>query len=352
MANSIASKCKAALVANGLPVSAVKLDETKLKGGYICETMRLEIEYTKEDPTLPKTLVLKMEMPTSNDHQVAMDLHLYDREWHFYETMSSLVPVRVPKYYATVLSDDGTQKIGVLMEDLCLPGAVLDPKLDKDGVLLTVKHCAEMHAKFWNNPDLEKKLGVSPHNGPWFNPSWREKVAGHWPDFRAKWANVLSEEELAAGDKIINNFQWVQDTISSEPRTFLHGDVKPPNMFMLEGNVPAFIDWQYVAIGKSCCDILFFLVEGYTIEEVRVLEPEVRRAYYDYLVQFGVKNYGFEDLLRDWKLASMYFPIYVAMWFGCVPDEHLVDPAFPKRFVPRCFDCIMRNSSADIIPTA
>lgn len=349
-ATSVATRCQAALVAKGLPVAAVYADETKLKGGYICDTMRMVIEYTVEDPTLPKNLVLKMEMPTSNDHQVAMDLHLYDREWHFYETLSTMVPVRVPKYYATLLSEDGKRKVGVLMEDLCLPGAELNPALDEAGVLLTVKHCAQMHAKFWNNPDLETKFGVSPHNGPWFNPSWREKVTGHWPEFRTKWATVLSPEALEAGDKIIANYQWVQDTISSEPRTFLHGDVKPPNMFMLSGNEPAFFDWQYIAIGKSCCDILFFLVEGYSIEEVRVLEPKVRRAYYDALVEFGVTDYSYEDLLRDWKLAAMYFPVYVAMWFGTVPDQHLVDSDFPKRFVPRCFDCIMRNGAADIVP--
>ena len=65
-----------------------------------------------------------------------------------------------------------------------------------------------------------------------------------------------------------------QDTISSAPHTFLHGDVKPPNMFLLTGpggqeSVPAFFDWQYIAIGKSCCDIVFFLIEGYDIPMVK-----------------------------------------------------------------------------------
>eukprot|EP00976_Prorocentrum_cordatum_P076363 1182276-Prorocentrum_minimum.AAC.2 len=60
------------------------------------------------------------------------------------------------------------------------------------------------------------KLGVSPHNGPWFNPSWQKKVAGHWPEFRAKWAGVLSPEELAAGDKIISNFQWIQVELDTD----------------------------------------------------------------------------------------------------------------------------------------
>jgi len=32
----------------------------------------------------------------SNDHDVAMRLRLYEREWHFYEHMAWRVPVRVP----------------------------------------------------------------------------------------------------------------------------------------------------------------------------------------------------------------------------------------------------------------
>ena len=30
----------------------------------------------------------------------------------------------------------------------------------------------------------------------------------------------------------------------------------------LAGDVPAFIDWQYTAVGKGCQDIVFFLIEG------------------------------------------------------------------------------------------
>lgn len=60
----------------GMAVAAVHLDAKALKGGYICETLRLEVEYVDADARdpqgkpLPTTLVLKMEMPHSNDHQV------------------------------------------------------------------------------------------------------------------------------------------------------------------------------------------------------------------------------------------------------------------------------------------
>jgi hypothetical protein len=84
--------------------------------------------------------------------------------------------VRVPKFFGTLRSEDGARRDGVLMEDLCVAGSVLNPKLDEKALLLTIQHIAMMHAKFWDNPDLETKMGLMPHNGPWFNPSWCQKV--------------------------------------------------------------------------------------------------------------------------------------------------------------------------------
>jgi len=161
----------------------------------------------------------------------------------------------------------------------------------------------------------------------------------------------LPEQAFAIGKAIVDDFAWIQDELSSKPHTFNHGDVKPPNMFMMSGNTPAFFDWQYTAVGKGCQDILFFLIEGYEVEECRRLEPIVMAHYHSSLVQRGVANYSFEDLRRDWKLACMHFPLYVALWFGTTSDEDLVDPAFPRRFVPRAFDAIIRNQAHELLPT-
>ena len=80
----------------------------------------------------------------------------------------------------------------------------------------------------------------------------------------------------------------------------------------------------YTAVGKGCQDIIFFLIEGYTIEECRRLEPIAMKHYHAALLSYGVKDYSFDDLKRDWKLAAMHFPFYVAMWFGTTSDEDLV----------------------------
>ena len=37
--------------------------------------------------------------------------------------------------------------------------------------------------------------------------------------------------------------------------------------------------------------------------------------------------------------------------FGTTADEDLVDPSFPRRFVPRAFDAILRNKAHELLPT-
>ena len=83
----------------------------------------------------------------------------------------------------------------------------------------------------------------------------------------------------------------------------------------------AFFGTQYTAVGKGCQDILFFLIEGYEVEECRRLEPIVMAHYHSSLVQRGVTDYTFSDLRRDWKLACMHFPLYVALWRGPLAEK-------------------------------
>ena len=158
---SLEERIRAALRRNGYPATSVELDPSKLKGGYICDTMRVFIGYASKDdnkPISPKsasaraeaesrqqgetiaelpksvvdrpfTAILKMASPESNDHDVAMRLRLYEREWHFYEQMASRVPIRVPKHLGSV-KDEATGEVteGVVLEDLEVPGAELCPK--------------------------------------------------------------------------------------------------------------------------------------------------------------------------------------------------------------------------------
>jgi hypothetical protein len=119
-------------------------------------------------------------------------------------------------------------------------------------------------------------------------------------------------EAFEVGAALVASFGWVQSEVSSPPHTFIHGDIKPGNMFMMGDNTPAFIDWQYTAVGKGCQDLCFMIIEGYEIDTQRALEPIVKSAYLDALEAEGVTSYEMAALERDWQLATLHFPFYVS----------------------------------------
>ena len=267
---SVEARVLAGLQAAGVPATAVTVAAEHLKGGYICDTFRVSIQYAGGDDG-PRTAVIKRACEGGGDHEVALKLKLYEREWHFYESgLAAQVPMRVPRYLGSMLNASSKRTEGVILEDLCLPGAVLAPELDEAGVLLTARHVAKLHAKFWNDPRLSSgELGLRRHDDAWFQPSWQNACKAYWPDFVAKWRareGSLPDGAFAIGEAIVQQYAWVQSAVSEQPHTFVHGDVKPGNMFMMGDSTPAFIDWQYTAVGKGCADLAFMLIEGYTTE--------------------------------------------------------------------------------------
>ena len=69
------------------------------------------------------------------------------------------------------------------------------------------------------------------------------------------------------------NFNNIQNELSEEPLTFIHGDVKSPNIFFrrdMETFTPYFIDWQHCAIGKGVQDIIFFIIESFDISNISI----------------------------------------------------------------------------------
>ena len=322
-----------------LKIENILIDETKLKGGYISDVIALKIQ----TDTGILECVLKLENTNETPLSVmAKKLGLYERENYFYDAVSRYVNISCPKFYG-LIKDDDLNTIGILMENLNITSSnKLNLDLNKENInisLLVVEKLAVFHSHFWNKdikmafPELKK------HNDPLFNPEWSNFINDKWLLFINNWKNVLTHKQIEIAEHIKNNFQNVQDSLSSNNLTIIHGDVKSPNIFYNSDNnyEPFFLDWQYVSIGKGVQDLVFFLIESFDIDNIKLNFPIFKNYYYRKLVENGISNYPFAEYETDLKNAVCYFPFFVAIWFGTTPQDELIDKNFPFFFIQKLF---------------
>jgi len=317
----------------------VVIDDVKLKGGYISDVLSVRL-VTVDGGIIDG--VLKLENTNETPLSImATNLGLYDRENYFYENISKYVNVKIPKFYG-LIKNDNFETIGIFMENLYKTGN-FDINIDLntcdiDVSLKIIDSISKMHIKFWNkNLDMCFQQ-LKKHNDPLFNPTWKNFISGKWNDFKEKWKNVISSFEM--GDWIVENFDKIQQQLSiGDNLTLIHGDVKSPNIFYNKdnNNEPYFIDWQYICIGKGVQDIVFFLIESFTIDKIKLYYPMFIQYYYIKLINNGITNYSYEEYLKDVKNAIYYFPFFVAVWFGTTPEDSLIDKNFPYFFIQKLF---------------
>jgi len=323
-----------------LDIQHIVIDDNKLKGGFISDVLSLTIALgSGKKLSCVAKMENKNETPLS---MMAVKLGLYERENYFYESISKYVNIRTPKFYG-LIRDAESNIIGILMENLNNNGNYkLNVNLNDTDIDVSLKVISEMarfHSKFWNK-DIKKMFAdLKRHNDPFFNPVWSNFIKDKWPSFKDTWKNVLTNEQLTKAQQIVFDFSNIQQRLSSSNLTLIHGDVKSPNIFydLERGYEPVFLDWQYIAIGKGVQDMIFFLIESFDLDNIRLNFPLFKSYYYKKLIENGIVNYSFSDYEQDIKDAVCYFPFFVAIWFGTTSQEDLIDINFPFFFIQKLF---------------
>lgn len=164
------------------------------------------------------------------------------------------------------------------------------------------------------------------------------------PVFLAKWKHMLNESQIDTAIHIANNFTEIQESLSRGNLTLCHGDVKSANIFykITNNKEPVFIDWQYIVFGKGVQDLVFFMIESFDKDVIREYRDIFKEHYYNRLIENGV-TYDRCDYETDFKNATHYFPFFVAMWFGTISEDELIDKSFPQGFIQRLFSFISYN---------
>jgi hypothetical protein len=82
------------------------------------------------------------------------------------------------------------------------------------------------------------------------------------------------------------------------------------------------------------------MIESFEIDIINKYKNIFKDYYYVKLLENGVQNYSIDEYNIDFKNSIYYFPFFVAIWFGTVNEDELIDKNFPFFFIQKLFNFI------------
>jgi HAD superfamily hydrolase (TIGR01549 family) len=308
-----------------LPIKDVVMDDIDIKTGYICDvkSVRLILNNSFENT------ILKIENEENELSNVARQINLYSNEVYFYEKISTVVDINIPKFYCSLVIDN---KKAILLQNLNNYKGKFNLNLNQniDLILLVVKNISEMHNKFYFKTQ-EDIISIMKEI---FNINeivyYKELVNIRFKNFLEINNVLLNNTEKNILKKIYDNYSLLIDKSGRFPLNFCHGDLKSPNIFYKENSEqisPIFLDWQYIHLNKGVSDIVFLLVESTDFNENLI--DIIIKYYYKKSLMYE----NLDDLLFDFKLSLCIFPFFVMVWFNSENRDNLLDKVFPIKFM-------------------
>ena len=103
----------------------------------------------------------------------------------------------------------------------------------------------------------------------------------------------------------------------------------------VNGGEPILIDWQYARPGQGIEDIVFLLVESCDISDFENLAQILIDSYYDERQKQDDVAVPKHERGVQVSSALAGFPLFVAVWFGCIDASKLTEPNFPFLYILR-----------------
>jgi aminoglycoside phosphotransferase (APT) family kinase protein len=162
---------------------------------------------------------------------------------------------------------------------------------------------AKLHAPRWNDPALARVEWLT-RNSTEESYAFGEMVLPSLlPGFLARYGDRLEPGLVATAELLMRSIsRFLRDRPG--PRAVQHGDYRLDNMLFgtRAGGAPlAVVDWQTVVWGPPAFDAAYFLGAGLVLEDRRRHEAALLRIYHDGLLRYGVADYSWDDLWRDYR---------------------------------------------------
>ena len=313
---------------NNLPIQHIQINKNNnLKTGYICDIDKYNITYLNESNF---NIITKISNLNNELSKTAIKLNMYNNEVYFYQYLLKYINcICIPKCYTCFKFE---HKDVIVLEDLYELNGIFNINLNNNIKILlnVVENIFNMHNLFYFYNYDEIPLNMKTLHTPNQIDYYKELINNRFNKFIIKNKFILNEKDIKILNTIYQNFDFILNKTSEFPLSFCHGDLKSPNIFYYNHNIPYFLDWQYIQLNKGISDIAFLLVESIDFE---IMNVELVLGYYFKLMKEKRNEINKDTFMFDFKNALCVFPFFVCVWFNSEDNDKLIDKCFPLKFM-------------------
>ena len=321
-------------------VTAVELNEIGTDVGFIGRVYRCHLTWQTSDQSLPASVIVKV--PTENDENFALGdgLQLYEREIMVYRELGPTLGLPLAGFLHGECDPDPApwleRPLLFLFDRLPIRGInwliaqflklsgkskrryvlVLEDIVDArpptqaeggslDDALAALKVLAAFHAHNWMRSEI-----VDQHKRVWvFDRACRVYQASYVRNletFRSHYRDRLDADVMTRLDDIQERATQLNRDLAAGPWTLLHGDFRLDNVLFRPNGEIVVLDLQGLGYGRAAVDVAYFVTTALNVEH-RDEEQRLLHTYHDALVQAGVTDYSFEQLVADCGKAKEVF---------------------------------------------
>jgi hypothetical protein len=278
----------------------------RIGSGRLGTTYLLTPTYSAAGADGPERLVAKLAATDESSLRFSAAMGAYAREVAFYRDVAAHVPVRTPECYHASVSEDG-RTFCLLLEDLT-PAAECGQLqgCDVDRARTALRQAAALHAGSWKDQSLRRFAWLSSGLAVWRHLGTEAGQAQK--AFRAGYEGLLDDasHRVAAGLETGVARRFVERI--AQPRCLWHSDFRLDNLLFdaRGGRVPlVVVDWQSVALADGTIDASYFVGASVPTDLRREHEEELVRGYHQALVDGGVRDYGWDECWRDYRINAL-----------------------------------------------
>jgi len=301
-------------------ISVEKLEDK----GVTTRLARLHLSIEADDGNAPQSMIAKFSSTNPARLEAVRALRLYEREVRFYKDLAQTINLRTPRCYYSAYDSETVNHI-LLLEDLApaRSGSMIDgcSLADAERVICEI---AKLHIPWWDNSQLGKYDWL---HVPGLQERYQTNYKKNWPGYMERAGDLLSVEMRSVVEKLCDQYLPVTNPLDDPPLTIIHRDLQLENLFFDVDGQPgslAAIDWQWVTVARGPFDLAWFLAANIEPDYRQAHEIDLLRMYHQLLMEGGIRDYPFEQLLEDYRRGVLStFAVRVVSIGGGVFDAKL-----------------------------